>query len=496
MSTATLVRRARAALLAATVAGAALWGAVAGAAVVLSVMGADYGLALPVMLRRGTLPAMCVAAAACAALVLWRGRNARSLQRVALFMEEHQPALRFALVTALDAAGQPAARVLERVVADVAPLARALLVPATLLALLLLALRFSPTGALERALYPRAGDFLLRPTAPALLDSRLSPIAVRIESPRYAQRAASTLENPASVRGLVGSRITVLGRGAALGASDSLSAALGDSVWKIAVRGDTWSAAATMPAKAAALHLVDRSYDRLLVLEPVIDEPPSVKLRTPERDTTYDAAKGTLLLSADLSDDLGLAHAHFELLHTTGGGEGFQTTHTITGSRALGGATTATIRATVRFDTLGIGPGDVLNVRAVAWDANDVTGPGKGESDTRTIRILDPTVRDSVSVNPAVAAALDTSILSQRMLIMRADSLAARKSAMAADDFVVKALDLGVRQGDLRNRLLSVVYDLEHVQGVGFVGETPSSKILKQAGDAMLDAETELRVVA
>ena len=100
MSTATLVRRARAALLAATVAGAALWGAVAGAAVVLSVMGADYGLALPVMLRRGTLPAMCVAAAACAALVLWRGRNARSLQRVALFMEDHQPALRFALVTA------------------------------------------------------------------------------------------------------------------------------------------------------------------------------------------------------------------------------------------------------------------------------------------------------------------------------------------------------------------------------------------------------------
>jgi hypothetical protein len=34
------------------------------------------------------------------------------------------------------------------------------------------------------------------------------------------------------------------------------------------------------------------------------------------------------------------------------------------------------------------------------------------------------------------------------------------------------------------------------VQGVGFVGETPSSKILKQAGDAMLDAETELRIAS
>jgi hypothetical protein len=497
------VRRARLALAAFIVVKAVLWAAAATAAVVLAVVLGDMWLALSFEIRRFVVPALLSLAAGSAAFVLWRGRRVRSLTRVALFIEERIPTLRFALVTALGAAGEPGADTLERIADELnlrgallAPVARALLMPAALLAASLVALGAAPRGALERALHPRVGDVILRPAGPALLASRLEAIAVRLEPPGYARRSPTVLENPSSVRALVGSRITVRGRGAALGAADSLSAMLGDSVWMMSVQGDTWSATTTMPAKASALRLTDRRYDRLLVLEPVIDEPPEVKLRTPERDSVYAEAKGTLLLSAELRDDVGLARAHFELLHTTGGGEGFQTRRSVTGGSTLRGMATSTIRATVRLDTMELGPGDVLNVRAIAWDENDVTGPGKGESDTRTIRILDPTVKDSVNVNPAAAAALDTSILSQRMLIMRADSLAARKSSIAAQDFVVKALDLGVRQGDLRNRLLSIVYDLEHVQGVGFVGETPSSKILKEAGDAMLEAETELKIAA
>jgi hypothetical protein len=497
------VRRARWALVMFIVVKAVLWAATAAAAVVLAVVVGDMWLALSLEIRRFALPALLCAGAGGAAFVLWGGRHVRSLTRVALLIEERVPALRFALVTAMGAAGEPGAEALERRVHVVnpsgalfVPITRALLIPAALLAVLLVALGAAPRGALERVLRPRAGDLLLQPAVRTLLSNRLGSIAVKLEAPAYARRSPIILENPSSVRGLIGSRITTRGRGAALGEDGSLSAALGDSIWKMSVLGDTWSVTTTMPAKASALRLTDRRHDRLLVLEPVIDEPPEVKLRTPERDSTYAEAKGTLLLSAELRDDVGLARAHFELLHTTGGGEGFQTTRTIAGASLLRSRITATIRATVRLDTMGLGPGDVLNVRAIAWDENNVTGPGKGESDTRTIRILDPTVKDSVNVNPAVAAALDTSILSQRMLIMRADSLAARKSSMAADDFVVKALDLGVRQGDLRNRLLSIVYDLEHVQGVGFVGETPSSKILKEAGDAMLEAETELKIAS
>lgn len=503
MNALTRVRRARATLIVSAAVKAVLWAAVAAAGVVAVMVLGDLWLALPYTARRFTLPAMLAAAALAAAFVLWRSRHARSLSRVALFIEERVPALQFALVTALDTAGGPGAQILDRVVEQVDPrgalrprVTRALVVPAALLTLVLLGLGSTPAGTLERAFHPRPGDILLRPGERTPLASRLSPVAVRVEPPAYARRAAVVLDDPSSVQGLIGSRIVVRGRGAAAGAVDSLDARLGDTPWTMAVQGDTWSASSTMPAKPAALRIVDRQYDRLLVLEPVIDEPPVVVLQTPARDTTYHEGKGRLVLTAQTKDDIGLARAQFELLHTSGGGEGFETKRTITGGRVLRGATSAIIRATVQLDTMGLGPGDVLNVRAIAWDENDVTGPGKGESDTRTIRIYDPARKDTVNVNPAVAAALDTSILSQRMLIMRADTLAAHRSSLEAEDFVAKALGLGVRQGDLRNRVLSIVYDLEHIQGVGFVGETPSSKLLKEAAIAMQDAETELRIAS
>ncbi|HET7551339.1 MAG TPA: hypothetical protein VFK04_08610 [Gemmatimonadaceae bacterium] len=503
MNATTRVQRARATLIVTVAVSALVWAAAAAGGMLLLASLADLWVALSLSARRFILPTVTIGAVGVGALVLWRGRHSYSLSRVALFIEERVPALQYALVTALDAAGQPGAAALERRVASVnprgalrPPVARALIVPALVLTLVLVALIITPAGALERVLHPRPGDSLLHPAVRELLASRLSPIAVRVEPPTYTRRAAHDLDDPSSVQALIGSRITVRGRGAAAGAADSLGAQLGDSTWNMAIEGDTWSAGATMPAKPAALRIVDREYDRLLVLEPIIDEPPAVVLKTPARDTTYQEGKGRLVLTAEVKDDIGLSHAHFELLHTSGGGEGFETKRTVTGSRGLGNMTAATIRAVVQLDTMHLGPGDVLNVRAIAWDGNDVTGPGKGESDTRTIRIYDPARKDTVNVNPAVAAALDTSILSQRMLIMRADTLKAHKSTLDAEDFVGKALDLGVRQGDLRNKVLSIVYDLEHVQGVGFVGETPSSKLLKQAADAMLEASTELRIAS
>lgn len=497
------IRRARTTLLA-TVAGATLlWAAVAAASVIILAVLGDLAIPLPLALRQLAVPAAVAGAFAAVAVVLWRSRHTRTLARVALYMEERVPALQFMLVTAMDAAGHPGARALERAVERVNPrgalratVTRALAVPAAALALGLLTFTLLPHGTLERVLHPRPGDILLRPAARKPLASRLSPIAVRVEPPAYARQAAEVLEDPSSVAALIGSRLDVRGRGAAAGATDSLGAQLGGDSLAVAAVGDTWSATVTMPEKPAALRMSDRGYDRLLVLEPVIDEPPVVVLVTPARDTTYEEGKGRLTLEVIVEDQIGLARAQFELLHTSGGGEGFETARTITGRTTLRSVRSATVRATVLLDTMKLGPGDVLNIRAIAWDENDVTGPGKGESDTRTIRISDPARRDTVNVNPAVAAALDTSIISQRMLIMRADTLRAHKPRLAAEDFVARSLELGVRQGDLRNRVQSIVYELEHVQGVGFVGETPSSRILKQAGVAMLDGATELRVAS
>ncbi|HEX6535319.1 MAG TPA: hypothetical protein VF041_12050 [Gemmatimonadaceae bacterium] len=503
----TRVRRARAALLG-TVVGATLsWGAVAATGVIVLFALVDLAVPLPLGVRRLAVPAAAAGAMAAALIVLWRGRHARTLARVALYIEERVPALQFALATALDAATAPGAPALEQAVSRVelrgalrAPVARALSLPAAALALGMIALALLPGGTLERVLHPRPGDILLRPAVRAPLGNRLAAVAVRVEPPGYARRDARIVDDPTSVAALVGSRVIVRGRGAAAGATDSLGAQFGEGgssrrdTLPVAVAGDTWSVAVTMPKKPAVVRLVDRGYDRLLVLEPVIDEPPTVTLVSPARDSVYPQGKGRIALFADVQDDIGLSRVEFELLHTTGTENHIETKRTTLARGGLDHARTTTFRGAILLDTMRLGPGDVLHVRAVAWDENDVTGPGKGESETRTIRIFDPRKRDTVNVNPAAAAALDTSILSERMLIMRADTLLRNKRRLIDTTYTRRSMDLGMRQDALRSRVLSIVYDLEYVQGVGFVGETPSSKILKKAAEAMLDATTELRI--
>jgi hypothetical protein len=260
------------------------------------------------------------------------------------------------------------------------------------------------------------------------------------------------------------------------------------------VDGDEWRVPVEMPARPAVVRLDDRAFDRLLVLEPVTDEPPVVTLVGPPRDTILAQGKGTLALRAQATDDIGLGRAEFEVLLTSGSGERFETKRTVVGRASLGGARERMVQSTIRLDTMGLKAGDVLHVRAVAWDENDVTGPGKGESETRTIRIFDPRAQQNVNITPAKAAALDTSILSQRMLIIRAESLVVERPQIAEQQFTRRSLSLGVRQGDLRRRVESIVHDLENVEGVGFVGETPTSKILREAGVAMGEAETELSI--
>ena len=510
MSALQRVRRARAALLAAVAGASVLWAAVIAAAIVLVVGVGDLVYPLPLGARRLAVPAALVAALAAFATVIWRGRHARSLGRVALFLEERLPALQYSLATAIQPAGgtSPAyARALEHAVDRVpargalrAPLTRGLGVPAAALALAAAALVAIPNGTLARVLTPRPGDILARPVTAAPLGNRLTPIVARVTPPSYARREARTIDDPSAVAALVGSRIEILGRGASADAGDSLAASLaaGDAAEGLAldvtVNGDEWRVPVEMPARPAVVRLGDRGFDRLLVLEPVADEPPTVTLVAPPRDTILAQGKGTLALRAEATDDIGLGRAEFEVLLTSGSGERFETKTTIVGRTRLGGARERSVRAEVRLDTMGLKAGDVLHLRAIAWDENDVTGPGKGESETRTIRIYDPRAQQNVNITPARAAALDTSILSQRMLIIRAESLVAERPKLAQQQFTRRSLSLGVRQGDLRRRVESIVHDLENVEGVGFVGETPTSKILREAGVAMGEAETELSI--
>lgn len=494
--------RARVALLGA-VAGSAVLHAAAAFAAVLGLAALVDALApASLSLRQAIVPLGVLAALVAAAVTLWRGRSAYRLMSVALFIEEQVPALQYALVTAVEPAGHRDAELLDREVerswstaALLPPIRRALVRPLLLgLALtgLLLAL---PRATLTRILRPQAGDALLAPRGLGAPASRLTPLVVIVIPPAYARLPTETLDEPLSVRALVGSTIRLLGRGASRAAPESLLVATPDGALVPRIVADTWSVSLTMPAEARVVRLSDRGRTRLLTLEPIVDAPPAVVLRTPERDTTYGLPRGTLSVDASASDDIGIGRIWIELMLTTGGGERFSTTTRTVATVSPPAARTGAVSVVLRLDTLRLGPGDVLNLRAVARDGNTVTGPGEGSSETRTIRIHDPSLANAIPIVPASVAVLDTTVLSQRMLIIRAETLLVRRRRMPADSFRVQSLRLGERQLMLYDRVQALILELETATDVGFVGQTEESKLLRVAGVAMRRAEDELRKI-
>lgn len=493
------LRRARATLLGGVLVSAAGWGATVAAALLCLAALVDRVAPLPLDLRTALVPLALTAGGVALLIVLFRGRRAVRLERVALFLEERVPLLEYALVTALGQSG-PAASALERVVDRAAPervlrraIARAVALPAAALAVTLLVLLVLLPVERRRILTPAPGDVLLTGSADPLA-SRVEVIAVRVTPPAYARQPARESADPVSVSGLVGSRVEIRGRGASRGGLDSMAARIGASALPVRAAGDTWSVALTMPGKAVALLLADRGFDRLLALEPVADQPPIVTLTAPSRDTTYPVPRGRLVLAGAVRDDIGLALAAFELMHTSGSGERFDIRRLALGTVSPRGARTATLTATLLLDTLKLGAGDVLHVRVTARDENAVSGPGEGASDTRTIRIADPRLRDTVQVIAAAVAELDTTMLSQRMLVIRAETLLVQRRRIRDSAYRSRSELIGHQQGQLRERVEAIIEELTTATDAGFTGDTKSSIILGEAVGAMKLAQRELGV--
>ena len=495
------VRRARVTLLGALTVSAVLHAAAAFAAVLGLGALLDAATPLTLPLRRAVVPLGLLAAVAAATVRLWRGRRALGLTGVALFIEEQTPRLQYALVTAVEPAGHADVAVLDREVerswsaTALHQAVRHALVPPFLLVVVIVGLLVAlPRETLTRMFAPRAGDALLAPRGLNASANRLTPLVVVVIPPAYARLPTETLDEPLSVRALVGSAIHLRGRGASLAASESLTAETPAGPLLPRIVADTWTVSLKMPAEAQVVRLTDRGRNRLLTLEPVVDAPPIVLLRAPQRDTTYALPRGTIPIDAAASDDLGIGRLWIELMLTTGGGERFSTT-TRTLAAVAPGSRRAAAAAAIRLDTMGLGPGDVLNLRAVARDGNTVTGPGEGSSETRTIRIHDPSLANAIPIVPASVATLDTTVLSQRMLIIRAETLLVRRRRLPADSFRVQSLRLGERQLMLYDRVQALILELETATDVGFVGETEESKLLRVAGVAMRRAEDELRKI-
>jgi hypothetical protein len=395
--------------------------------------------------------------------VLWTERRLVSLNRVALWVEERVPDLHYALVTAIETPDSEFSKGMEREIerqdiggATSAALRKRLL-PALGAAIAAgLLLYISPSAAFGGgSLFSRLGS--TRSSAAVPPGSRLSKIDVQVTPPAYTGARTITLDDPSSVPAVVGSRIVIRGEGS----SSGITASLNNGSVTVGSSGDGWRASLTMPAKPAALTLRDRSFDRIIVLDPKADNPPRIVLSSPVRDTTLRAPQLVLHLDASANDDIGLSGGYFEYLISTGSGEVFSARTITTPVVRFNGATRGNLSATLDLASLKLNQGDVVSIRAIAQDVNTLSGPGLATSDTRTFRIARADEYDSVAVDAAAPLPVDTAAMSQRMLIMMTEKLVKEQKKITRAELVKRSGQIGDLEDKIRKRVHEILYEIE-----------------------------------
>lgn len=376
-------------------------------------------------------PRYGVMAGAVAALaLLWRWRGVFSRRRVILWMEERLPDLRYALVALSE---QPQTRfhdILESRVraasarrAVTVALVRLLVVP---IALLLVAQIISrPLLARTLLSGPRANAG--RAAGPA---ARSEAFMAIVTPPNYSRIAADTVDNPTSISALVGSDLRFVG---------------------------LWSAQVTMPRRPTALRLGGPK-ERIVALEPRADSAPSVVIELPARDTVLPSATGSLTLAASARDDFGITTGWFEMIVSSGDGERFTARSTAIGRTSGSGAQHLRLSVALRLDTLGLKPGDVVHLRAVARDANPARDAEPGSSETRTLRLFRRGEADSVAVEAAPPPEVGRSELSQRMLINMTEKLVSDRRRLSRSDASREASNIAREQARLRRRVGAIIF--------------------------------------
>ena len=387
-----------------------------------------------------------------------RLRPVRSLSRVALWVEERTPALRYALVTIAEGGVSPS---LEYQALDAhwwietqQRMLRSLVLP-VLAALSIVALAF----ALPAVRGGAASDTTTGSSSTGARTAKVVDVLARVHAdvipPRYSGRPSAAHDDPTSVEALVGSAIVVSGEGDA----SRLTAFADSAPRSIAQRGRRWSVSLAMPARPALvrLHAAD-GRERLIVLAPIADAAPAVTLLVPAHDTIVRRATGRLLLRAQVRDDIGVRDAAFEIVVSAGSGENFTFRTATLAHMLLAGRMDGVLEARVSLDSLALKPGDILQVRAIARDANDVTGPGVGTSDTRALRVARADEYDSVSVDAAPPPEAEGQILSQRMLIDLTVALVKHQGSLGRPQLVHESQRLADDQRKLRKRVGDVVF--------------------------------------
>jgi hypothetical protein len=426
--------------------------------------------------------------------LLWRVRFIWSPMRVALWLEERIPELRYALVTANDPCYRAA---LEPLIEPLIPrdrltqvTRRAMAYSALpgLLAFTFGSIAFFYAPGRQHTAHGKAVGSIRTVTEL----NRLEALVARVTPPRYAVAAgheSQTFEQPTTIAALPGSNVEIIGNGT----PDRIVIRLGDSALTTTAeraRSVKWRAAFTLPDTATALRLEDGAYHRLIVLAPVRDGPPTVQLILPARDTTVRAPTGSVDLETRLTDDIALERARFEYIVATGEGEGsFAFREGVVGARRFGPEVirSARHRITVPLRVFDLKPGDQLTVRAVAVDGNQWNGPGIGYSEPRTLRVARPGEYDSLAVEPAPPPA-DSMLMTLRWLIQLVERLDASRTKLTRQMFVDSSRALGTRAERIRDRIQQLQSDYT------MAGRLPPNPLLASAYLGLVEGASDLKI--
>jgi hypothetical protein len=403
--------------------------------------------------------------------LLWQNRAVRSSAEVALWLEGKVPALRYSLVTLAEGAGGNSAP-LEHLVAQTTwaetirgSLLRQLGVPALFLAVAGGIFISLPSVSLIDLVNQTAITSSGIASTPGTGDPFHS-FRVLVTPPSYSRQARQRLDQPEAVTSLVGSEIQIEGAG--------------------------WSVSATMPDTAMPFWLERAGKRRLLLLLPVTDSTPAVELERPGRDSVLRSGSGTVILAATVRDDFGLDAGWFEYIVSSGEGENYTFRTGVVSRRALSNIGRANLAGNLSLDSLRLAPGNVIHLRAVARDGNTVSGPGIGYSETRTLRIPRPGEGDSAWVDQVARAEGDSSLLSERMLVLMAEALERRRPRLGRDTFVVESRRIAGDQATLRRRVADIIF--LRLGAEGSMEESEDSTAEPLTPQALLEAAEQATV--
>lgn len=430
--------------------------------------------------------------------LVWKARTIRSMTSVALWLEETIPAMHYEIVTSAGA-DKPLPELERSVRIDgMQPfvthrLTRVLLRSAILLLGASLIYLVSPATSLGRGRI-HAGLARAFPGAVSPIN-KLASIRMRITPPAYSGLRPSDRIDVASVTTLAGSRVSLSGSGS----PEGILVTVDGTAVTTTGDDDRWSVSLAATKPVSIVRITHGAASRIIVVEAIPDKPPQVVLTSPLRDTTLRNSRYSVMLHAEATDDIGLTQGYFEYLVVSGTGEAFSG-RTVTSAPFRFDSKTGRLQARLDLSSLNVVAGDLISVRTVVRDNNTLTGPSIGTSDTRSFRVARADEYDSVSIEAAAPPPVDSSAMSQRMLILMTEALVKKQKTLTRKQFVKESDDIGFMEDRIRKRVYDILYQTDSPDGPGEVEEVESeiqainNPDLKEAYDALWDAVRSLRI--